>query len=678
MYTVEKARKQTQREVSHHVRSEMKSETIMEPDSTARTSSLHRYIRLNKWRNVHEILTEGEEWPIARCSETDINADEQYTKNKDINATISQNLSPILFKSNSIGWTAVHFLMLHGTPSLSWWKWMLLKILEEKQQQEQRSTIPQLEDTHTIDDCSKEFQQCYYTGDMEIDFIQQKPSRLDHKSRSRDHQFKGRKLSVSSCIPAFNTSNTNPFFIRNDLGHSPTDLFFSRRLHPFPWECMPIRRDADRLRVYIQGLICDTHTSCIDDNNGLDSNSNELLDLKIRIKMKYHEEKIRQEADGLVSNLVQVQVNKRDNTLGRDLSHQLPVNGQHNSGGLTSDAVENDQNCERIIAQHELEHEMSHTEHVHEVEEIHDTRGNNNVDSHVPFSHTHSMKSTECLERLANLWHEMELITMAAVYGTFEIKSEDTEGETQNHEKTNPFETSWPILHALSTIGCPSEIAWLAIKLYPDQVYKRDVNGNLPIHIASKSHNTALSEGVWHQGAGVDGSAPSKMSGGTSPMLECLLRVYPEGCLILNLEGQLPIHLAIRAGKMWETGIYDIFRACPSVLIGAVRDTPSQLHSFMLAATRSSDGTESGGKHIPEHHDSDSGDQKKDAIEKWEEIYARRNVSRAIGSMWRYLPSRSKRQYLLSAKASLEKTKLTTIYELLKSMPDAVSARNLN
>ena len=468
---------------------------------------------------------------------------------------------------------------------------------------------------------------------------------------------------------------------------------------------MSIRRDADRLREYIDGLTrrhdYDTYNSCkVGENHSLDSNvtTSELSNFKYRIQMKLLEEKIRQEEDYhdgllLASNLVQMmQIHKQDHAT---CALRNDVIGQHDRSGFSTDRMtHNDHDGERIIAQHELEHEMSLTEHVNVAEEIHedDTPFNNvpfrsndptdnnhvgNVDGRDPL-HTHSIESEECFERFTNFWHEMELMAMAAAYGTFKVQSQELVTKQQHDEKRDPLQISWPILHALSAIGCPSEIAWLAIKLYPDQLYKRDKNGNLPIHIASKSHSTALSEGVWwHKDAERDGQTPTKMRSGTSPMLECLLRVYPEGCLIMNSEGQLPIHLALRAGKMWETGIYDIFRACPSVLIGAMRDTPSQLHSFMLAAaTRRSCDTGSGEIYVLGQHDTNANGRQNNEG-KWEEIYARRNASHSIGSMWRYLPISSKRQHLLNAKVSLERKRLTTIYELLKSMPHhAVSTGN--
>ena len=118
---------------------------------------------------------------------------------------------------------------------------MLLKILEDTTKEYQKKELgftiqppPQLEETKkhdTIHGYNKHFNQYCSTAiaiAVERDARRVLPGH-HHPSQSRD--------TITNCTtnPAFKNYHTNPFFTRNDLGHSPTDLFFSRRLHPFPW-----------------------------------------------------------------------------------------------------------------------------------------------------------------------------------------------------------------------------------------------------------------------------------------------------------------------------------------------------------------------------------------------------------------------------------------------------------
>lgn len=86
------------------------------------------------------------------------------------------HFEPIVLQENKIGWTSVHFTALHGAPDILCWKWILSRVLE---------------DYH-------EFMRSIEEGDH------------------------------SDCYLDY---SVNPYFRRTQAGHSPTDLFFAKRLH---------------------------------------------------------------------------------------------------------------------------------------------------------------------------------------------------------------------------------------------------------------------------------------------------------------------------------------------------------------------------------------------------------------------------------------------------------------
>jgi len=228
----------------------------------------------------------------------------------------------------------------------------------------------------------------------------------------------------------------------------------------------------------------------------------------------------------------------------------------------------------------------------------------------------------------------------------------------------------WNVVHALAHSGCPTEIAKLAVKLYPEQIKKRDRHGNLPIHISASSHNTsALAEGTWYHcnkhNSDCSSSLTTEITRNTttvSPMMQVLLQTYPEGAMTLNSNGRLPINIAICAGKSWESGICDLFMACPRALLYGSRDIPTRLHPFMLASCSVPT--------IPTYNNEDTNNfGNSDEVER---MRAMRNTSRNIGSMWKFLKLESKEHAIILAKNDVESIRLTTVFELLKIMPDAV------
>lgn len=88
----------------------------------------------------------------------------------------AKSVIPLLLQENTIGWTAVHFAALHGAPDLPCWKWILIRVLDD-----------------------------YHAFVRHVEERDEAGHYLDYR--------------------------INPFFRRTQAGHSPTDLFFSKRLH---------------------------------------------------------------------------------------------------------------------------------------------------------------------------------------------------------------------------------------------------------------------------------------------------------------------------------------------------------------------------------------------------------------------------------------------------------------
>ena len=62
------------------------------------------------------------------------------------------------------------------------------------------------------------------------------------------------------------------------------------------------------------------------------------------------------------------------------------------------------------------------------------------------------------------------------------------------------------------------------------------------------------------------------------------LLAYPKAASIPDSSGNLPLHLSLRAGKTWFTGIKEIFEAAPYAI--HVQDRTSRQFPFMIAASK--------------------------------------------------------------------------------------------
>ena len=189
------------------------------------------------------------------------------------------------------------------------------------------------------------------------------------------------------------------------------------------------------------------------------------------------------------------------------------------------------------------------------------------------------------------------------------------------------------LLHcALREESCPSVFSKLLIKLHPEQVLKRGISGNLPMHIITGSRDTSdedcflcfdcfekkskLVSMEYRNGASkyccedcleMEPSQPVKHSFSMRPgkfhtifltinrsfnrhfclvskvneIVNELLAIAPQMVLIPDSEGNYPLNIAIH-NQLSSDVVYELHKAFPST--GKIRDEKTKLLPFMLAA----------------------------------------------------------------------------------------------
>jgi len=130
------------------------------------------------------------------------------------------------------------------------------------------------------------------------------------------------------------------------------------------------------------------------------------------------------------------------------------------------------------------------------------------------------------------------------------------------------------IVHAavsLGSLGCPLPVLVRTIHSFPDQVYQRDHNGELPLHLA-------VGPTDWNP------STRRQYMPREQDIISLLLTTYPEAASVSNQNdhGRYPLHSAISNRHTWNGGVECLFRAAPEVVL--MRDPVTKLFPFQLAA----------------------------------------------------------------------------------------------
>jgi len=148
--------------------------------------------------------------------------------------------------------------------------------------------------------------------------------------------------------------------------------------------------------------------------------------------------------------------------------------------------------------------------------------------------------------------HEkMALLLRAAHYGTVD----DT------------FHQGSPVLllHAACSVRCPQDYFLQLLEQHRDQISTRDERGLLPLHYAIE-HASVESQPY------------------TQFVVESLLQAYPQAASVPNIEGRLPLHVALMDSKLtWHKGgIQEIVFAFPEAL--RIPDPINGLPPFLASA----------------------------------------------------------------------------------------------
>jgi hypothetical protein len=128
-----------------------------------------------------------------------------------------------------------------------------------------------------------------------------------------------------------------------------------------------------------------------------------------------------------------------------------------------------------------------------------------------------------------------------------------------------PNNVLWRPLHACAGVAnCPTSFMQMATKSNLHLLHEPDENGNLPLHIAAANpHSTNDPEEHFKTVA-------------------YLVEQNPAAAAARNNQGELPLHLAVQHGKLWEEGVKEIYEAFPAAV--CERDKDWQLYPFKVAA----------------------------------------------------------------------------------------------
>jgi ankyrin repeat protein len=120
-------------------------------------------------------------------------------------------------------------------------------------------------------------------------------------------------------------------------------------------------------------------------------------------------------------------------------------------------------------------------------------------------------------------------------------------------------------LHIAAMYPSPPDFFAFLTRAFPRELSVRDRNGDLPLHVACAIPRFG-----------------NRTCDHEKSIIQHLLGMYPRAALAVNAQGQLPFHLALRAGISWNEGLSDLFERYPEVI--GVYDPVSGLYPFMLAA----------------------------------------------------------------------------------------------
>lgn len=187
-------------------------------------------------------------------------------------------------------------------------------------------------------------------------------------------------------------------------------------------------------------------------------------------------------------------------------------------------------------------------------------------------------------DRLRDLWRKTHFIccTASSSHGS----NCAAQGGGGSQGSNSGGKTSFP-LHTLTAVGgdhkvqCPTVALWLATRLYPKELSHRNPRGDLPLHIAAS---------VPHEWRSIPQQTLQLLPvGANQPVLALMADAFPRAARIPDRRGRWAIHLAINAGKSFDTGMKRLIQAAPESL--ETIDPVTKLYPFLQAASHDSRAT---------------------------------------------------------------------------------------
>ena len=158
----------------------------------------------------------------------------------------------------------------------------------------------------------------------------------------------------------------------------------------------------------------------------------------------------------------------------------------------------------------------------------------------IKYSHHHREEEKGMLNCL---WETVRVLAQAAC-------SNDGE-ESPSRNLMQPHEQQQPILHAcLLGRDFPFALKERAMKRYRSQLKHTNANGDLPLHIISRLPPPKR----------VEEDDEDDFEG---DFLERILSLYPAAAAVCNQEGQIPLVLATKNGRRWNSGVSLLLEAHP-------------------------------------------------------------------------------------------------------------------
>jgi len=139
------------------------------------------------------------------------------------------------------------------------------------------------------------------------------------------------------------------------------------------------------------------------------------------------------------------------------------------------------------------------------------------------------------------------------------------------------------ILHFCASSNCPELLLMLAMMSFPEQMTIANDEGNFPIHLAcsNRAMYGRLAKVYYN-----DGYTTRLNWEISNEALKRLVSFYPNGSQQPNRDGLPALHLALKNGKTWQSGVREILSVSKQCI--AFRDRKTGLYPFMLAAVEGS------------------------------------------------------------------------------------------